>query len=347
MDRVIRRWLAGTPLLLTAYLAWRNRTPRRRCLEPLVVLAVFVAWVASSSLYLRADRVAAVSILAWLHRHALFCAAIAAIVAAMRVSRRRTRARSEAPRAWTAALPMGRSAALWQTIAVDCWPAVVLACILAVAFGGMSLAALLQAGTPAPVFTWGATTGGVVLGAALSYRLRPARQEEAYEDSRYVPHRRRAGTPVPVGSLAALGTWPVRQMFATAKPKTLAQVMVPLLLAVPLGSQAADVMVIVGLLTAVGAVVTLVAAVASVSASASRWLRPLPLQPGRLARNTLGPAMAWIAVAAALAAWLAWVLGWTVASAAVDGIVTLAAGVGLAAAGCLAALYAGSRGSRG
>jgi hypothetical protein len=57
--------------------------------------------------------------------------------------------------------------------------------------------------------------------------------------------------------------------------------------------------------------------------------------------------MAWIAVAAALAAWLAWVLGWTVASAAVDGIVTLAAGVGLAAAGCLAALYAGSRGSRG
>jgi hypothetical protein len=347
MDLVIRRWLSKTPELLTAYLVWRNRTREHHGIELFATLAFFVAWVAAASLYVHADRAAAASTLAWLHRHDLSWSTIAAIVSAVLVSRRRALTRSKVPRVWTAALPTERSAARWQAIASDSLPAILLTCILAATFGGMSLAVLFGDDTSAPIITWAATTGGVVLGAGLSYLVRPARQEDIYEGSRYVPHRRRAETPIPTGSLAALGSWPVRQSFASARPKTLARVMVPIMLAVPLGSQAADVMVTIGLLTAVGAVVTLVAAVISVSARASRWLMPLPLDPPRLARSTLGPALASMLIATSIESWLIWVLRSSIRESIADGVLTLAASVILAVFGCLLAIRANSKGAHG
>ena len=210
MDLVIRRWLSKTPELLTAYLVWRNRTRERRRIELFAAPAFLIAWVAAASLYVHADRAAATSALAWLHRHDLSWAAISVIASAVLVSRRRALTRGKAPRVWTAALPTERSAARWQAIVSDFSPAMLLTCILAATFGGMSLAALFGDDTSAPIITWAAATGGVVLGAALSYLVRPARQEDIYEGSRYVPHRRRAETPIPTGSLAALGSWPVR-----------------------------------------------------------------------------------------------------------------------------------------
>jgi hypothetical protein len=340
VDVLTRRWLSKTPELLAAYLVWRNGALERRGVAFFAMPVLVLAWVAAAFLYVRVHRAAAASTLAWIHRHDLFWSAVIAIVSAILVSRRRVLTRSEAPRAGTTAWPIARSAARWQAVVRDSLPAIRLVGFLAATFGGLSLAAVIEGGTMAPIITWAAMTGGVVLGAALSYLLPSVAQEEIYEASRYVPQRRRGETPIPIGSLAALGSWPVRQMFASARPKVITRVAGPLLLAVPLGSQAADVMVTVGLLTALGAIIALVAAVISVSARASRWVKPLPLGLLSLVRRTLGPAVASMLVAAVIETWLIWILGSTVSRSVAEGILTLAAGVISAVVGCLVAVRA-------
>ena len=193
MDVFTLRWLSKTPVLMTAYLVWRNLARERRGKGLFVTLFSFMAWVAAASFYVRADRAAAASTLASLHRHELFWSTVIAIVSAILVSRRRALTRIGALRAWTSALPITRSAARWQAVASDSLPAIRLAGILAATFGGLSMAFVVEGGgITAPITTWAATTGGAVLGAALSYLLKFAAQEEIYEASRYVPHRRRA-----------------------------------------------------------------------------------------------------------------------------------------------------------
>ena len=183
-----------------------------------------------------------------------------------------------------------------------------------------------------------------MLGAGLSYLLPSARQEEIYESPRHVPHRRRAETPIPRGSLSALGSWPLRQMFASARPKTIARAMIPILLSVPLGSTAADAMLAIGLLTAIGALVLLVAAAISVSARASRWLKPLPLGRGLLARTTLIPPLAFMFCTTAIGSWLIWVLGSPVARCIATGVLTLSASAIVAVTGSVLAIYASNKG---
>ena len=346
MNRVIRRWLAKVPVLLTAYLVWVNRGRRRGRSGLSAALALSVAWMAAVSIYVHADRAAAISTLAWLHRHDLFWATISAIVAAVLVSRRRALNQIAASRSWTAALPVERSTVKWQAIVVDSVPALVLACVLAAMFGSLSLIALFDASIPAPIVTWAATTGGIVLGAGLSCLLPSARQEEIYESSRYVPHRRRAGTAIPTGSLSALGSWPVRQMFGSARPKTIARALIPVLLSVPLGSSATDAMLGIGLLTVIGALVLLVSAAISVSTRASRWLKPLPIGSGLLARRTLIPALAFMLCATVIEAWLMWVLGSPVPRCIAIGVLTLVASMTFAVAGSLFAIYATDKGNR-
>jgi hypothetical protein len=170
--------------------------------------------------------------------------------------------------------------------------------------------------------------------------LTVTKQEENYEGSRYVPHRRRAETPIPPGSLSALGTWPLRQLFASARPKTISRAMVLVLLSVPLGSTAADAMLAIGLLTAIGSLVLLVAATISVSAKASRWLTPLPLGSGLLARKTLIPALAFMLCASCIESWLTWVLGSPVGRCIAIGMETFLASVIVAAAGSFFAIHA-------
>jgi hypothetical protein len=344
MDQVTRRWLAKAPVLLTAYLVWVNRGRRRGRRGLPVALALSIAWIAAVSIYVHADRSAAISTLEWLHRHYLFWAAISAIVAGVLVSRRRALNQIAASHSWTSALPVERSIVKWQALAVDSVPALVLACGLAAMFGSLSLVALIDAGIPAPIGAWATTTGGVVLGAGLSYLLPAARQEEMYESSRYVPHRRRAETPIPTGSLSALGSWPVRQMFGSARPKTIARAMIPILLSVPLGSTAADAMLAIGLLTAIGALVLLVAAAISVSAKASRWLKPLPIGSGLLARRTLIPALAFMFCVTVIESWLIWVHGSPVARCIATGVLTLIASAIVAVTGSVLAIYASNKG---
>jgi hypothetical protein len=216
MDRVIRRWLAQAPQLLTAYLVWINLggvVSARACT---LGLTLFIAWTPAALLYFQADGAAALATLAWLQRHTLFLGGISAFAAAILVSRRRALNTVAASRSWTAALPTKRSTAHWQGIVIESSPALTLVGILAAAFGSLSVIVRFHADTPAPISAWGAMTGGVVLGMALSYLVPAPKEVELYEGSRYVPRRRRAATPVPTGSLSALGIWPVRQMFARA-----------------------------------------------------------------------------------------------------------------------------------
>jgi hypothetical protein len=302
------------------------------------VLALSITWMAALSICMRADRAATVSAIAWLHRHDLLWATICAIAAGVLVSRRRTLRLTTAARSWTAALPVERSTAKWQAIVVECVPVLVLGCCLAAVFGSLCLIALVNGGMTAPIITWATTTGGVVLGAGLSYLLPSASPEEIYEGSRYVPHRRRAETPIPTGSLSALGSWPVRQLFASARPKTVARAMIPILLSVPLGSTAADAMLSIGLLTAIGTLALLIAATILVSAKASRWLEPLPLGSSLLARMTLIPALSLVICVAGIESWLIWMLGSSVARCAAIGIATAAATAILAVSGSLLAI---------
>ena len=125
MDRVIRQWLAKTPVLLTAYLALGNRCRRRGRREISTALALSIAWMAAVWIYVHTHRAAAVSTIAWLHRHDLFWATISAIVAGALVSRRRALLQIAASRSWIAALPVERSTAKWQTIVVESVPALV------------------------------------------------------------------------------------------------------------------------------------------------------------------------------------------------------------------------------
>jgi hypothetical protein len=134
-------------------------------------------------------------------------------------------------------------------------------------------------------------------------------------------------------------------MFGSARPKTIARAMIPILLSVPLGSTAADAMLAIGLLTAIGALVLLVAATISVSAKASRWLKPLPLGSGLLARRTLIPALAFMFCVTAIESWLIWVLGSPVARCIATGVLTLVASIIFAVAGSLFAISASNKGN--
>jgi hypothetical protein len=169
--------------------------------------------------------------------------------------------------------------------------------------------ALFDSDMPAPISAWGAMTAGVMLGTALSYWMPAPKEGELYEGSRYVPHRRRAETPIPTGSLSALGSWPVRQMFASARPKAVARACLPIIMLMPMGSTADVAMIVMGLFVAAGALVLLATSVISVSAKAARWLRPLPLDSGLLARRLLMRTLAAMFCATVIGSWLLWVMG--------------------------------------
>jgi hypothetical protein len=123
--------------------------------------------------------------------------------------------------------------------------------------------------------------------------------------------------------------------------------MIPILLSVPLGSTAADVMLAIGLLTSIGALMVLVAAAISVSAKASRWLKPLPLGSGLLARRILIPALAFMFCATSIESWVVWVLGSPVARCIATGVLTLVASMIFAVIGSLITIRAGSKGNNG
>jgi hypothetical protein len=93
------------------------------------------------------------------------------------------------------------------------------------------------------------------------------------------------------------------------------------------------------LLTALGALVLLVASAISVCAKASRWLKPLPLRSVLLAQRTLIPVLTALFCVSAIESWLIWVLGWSVARSIAIGVLTLAASAIFAVAGGVFAIH--------
>jgi len=348
MDRVIRRRLANAPRLLTAYLVWINRPPIRvrRLLFAAFALSIF--WAGIVSMYLRNDRKAAAVTIDRLHRHAIFLAAISAIVACVIVSRRRALERTEASRSWISALPVKRSTARWEALAIETAPALAMASALILAFAVVSMVVAFNPGISAmaPIATGLQMTAGAVLGTLVSYALPAAKSFDLPPGSRYVPHRRAAGLRLPEGSLRALGIWPVRQMFASARPRAVARATLPILLMVPMGSSADSAMLVIAMFTVIAALVLLVSAMASVSARGSRWLQPLPLNSSLLARILLTPALAVMFCAAVVEAWLLWVMGAPVARSLWLGALTLASSSLLAVAGSLVAIFKIKNGRR-
>jgi len=303
----LRRRLARTPRLLAAYLAWHNVS---RGAVPRWAAAVLIGWTAWVILVPSA-------LIDWLRHATVVLAVVAAVVASTLVSRRRASNRDETRRSWTAALPVEPGAARLQAFVIGTVPAWRLAAVVA----------LPCIGSRGLWLPGAAMIGGLAAGVVVGLLIPPALPESLPEGSRYVPHRRRVGQPLPRGSLAALGAWPVRQMFASARPKTVARATVPVLLLVPMGSRADAVLVVLGLVAVIGALGLLLHALSSAGHSALRWLQPLPVRPGGLLWRIAGRAGWVIVLGAALEAWLPSLLGATARCCLQMGAVTLTIGV--------------------
>lgn len=284
MHDAIRRRLATTPRLLAAYLVWGNRCRRR---GPWLLGAAVLGAGTAAAL------AASATTNPWLVRHMMFLCSVTALASCVLVARRRAVKRSEAAHAWWAALPVEKWTARWEALAVDLGPAV--ACM-----------ALLMAVAPAALGA--ALSAAVLVGALVSYWAPTPKPEELPPGSRYVPQRSAARDPIPRGSLSALGIWPVRQMFASARPKTVARAVVPVLLGMPLGSTADMAMLAIGMFAVLGAFALLLAALIAVNRQAGRWLRPTPLGAGALAARLLGLSLVVMLGMAAVETWLSWVM---------------------------------------
>ena len=136
-----------------------------------------------------------------------------------------------------------------------------------------------------------------------------------------------SGMTTPVRpSLAALGQWPIRQMFAWAQPKAVARATIPILVMMPLGTMADTAMVVIALFAVAGALLLLCSAAIAVSRLAARWLAPLPVRASAVVRAILLPACAFIAGASAMEALLLMVFDVSYRSAVMVGASTAVIG---------------------
>jgi len=334
----LRERLRSTPRLKTRYLVAVNRAHTRSLRNRWGLVGLFGACgVVVGVLLIRRD--ASISATAWMYRHRIFLAGAGALLSAASVSMRRASKRAEAARSWLAALPVPAAIARWEAVAIETGPALGAIGIMATAFGMVALRVWSDRSSTDLADSWCAITGGIILGALIGYAVPLPKPEELPPGSRYVPQRRVREPPAPRPSLAALGAWPVREMFARARPKVVTRAIVPILLAMPLGSTADVAMVVIGLSAVVGAMVLLVTASVSVSKASYRWLGPLPLSGAVLARYLLTRALVWITCGGLVAAWLLWVMGKTVGESLEIGILLAVLSSLIVAGGCLNGMY--------
>jgi hypothetical protein len=276
-------------------------------------------------------RVAFISATMWTYRHRILLAGVGALGSAASVSRRRASKRPEAARSWLAALPVRAAIARWEAVAIETAPVIGAIGILAATFA--------MASSTGSGGSWLAITGGIALGTLVGYAVPLPKPEDLPPGSRYVPHRRVREAQAPRPTLAALGHWPVREMFARARPKVVSRAIVPILLAMPLGSTADVAMLVIGIAAVAGAMVLLVMASVSVSKASYRWLRPLPLSGTILARYLLTRSLLLISSGGLLSAWLLWVMGRTVDESLKVGILLAVLGSVITVGGCLNGMY--------
>jgi hypothetical protein len=316
---------------------WQRKSPRDLSLG----IGVIVLWTVLAALLAACPRESLAAVLDWLHRYRLIACALAAWFAAVLVTGNRASKRTESLRSWLAALPVPPLIARWESFCMGIAPAILFICHVTLAFGAvLPLAAFDRSIARGALFsTWLAIMGAVIAGALFGTVLPPPKAEDLPPGSRYVPHRRVFGTVLPKPSLSALGIWPVRRMFAAARPKYVARATMAVLLLMPLGTLAYAAMLVVGLAAVGGGVVVLIFAIVDVSRATSRWLQPLPLRSAALARHVLSRPLAAIMGAAPVLAWLFWLLGAPPGQALRRAVYWMAAGALLAACAGGVAIY--------
>jgi hypothetical protein len=335
----IRPWLRGAPRLLSAYLLLRNRGRAQGWRQSAFLLALLACWAASVLFLLWAELGSAASTRLWMHRHALSLAGLSGFATCAVVARRRALKRAEASRSWLAALPVRPSTARWEARAIEMLPALAALSVLSGAFLTVRVM-VIALGRPMPLGPgWWEMYSGIVVGALVSYWVPAPRAIELPPGSRYVPHRVAGGARRPIPSLSALGKWPIRQMFARARPQAVARAVMPILLLMPLGSTADSAMVAVAIFAVSGAVVLLLLSTISVSKEGCRWLLPLPLRSALLARALLVPSLAFIIFATSIDAWLLWVSGVQIAQSVTIGALILIVSSSVAVGGSFLEIY--------
>jgi len=288
-----------------------NRLRRKSPRDVSLGIGVIVLWTVCAALLAASPRESLIATLDWVYQYRLISCALAAWFAAVLVTGHRASKRTESLRSWLAALPVPPRIARWESFCMGMAPAILVICHVTLAFGAVLPVAAFDPSIArgALLSTWLALMGAVIAGALFGYVLPAPEPEELPPGSRYVPHRRANAPALPKPSLSALGLWPVRRMFAAARPKYVARATMAVLLLMPLGTLAYAAMVVVGIAALGGGVVVLIFAIVAVSRASSRWLQPLPLRSAVLARHVLIRPLAAILGAAPVMAWLFWLLG--------------------------------------
>jgi hypothetical protein len=313
------RRLGQTPRLLVGYLECVNGKHGASLRWYVVVLAI-LGVVTTAFFWEQREMVAAC--VEWLQRHIGLFTGLAALTSAVTVARRRVRKGIEARRSWLAALPVHPTAARWEAVAIEVAPVGALLIGLAVVFGPTSVVFAFARGQSwiAVLTVWLGLILGAGLGVVVSYAIPARKRIASAPGSRYVPHKQGVSAAAPRPSLAPLGIWPIRQMFASAQPKAMARAALPILLCIPVGSSAGSALVLVASFAIIGMLLLLVSSAISVSAVGRRWLAPLPLTGAVTARALLIPSLTVLAVLNAIGASLLWIGGLSARLAAEIGL---------------------------
>jgi hypothetical protein len=318
---------------MSAHLRLLNRGRQQAWRDSLLVFGLIIVWAVIAAL--------SASSLAWMYRHRLLLAGVAAVAAAVLVSRRRALRRAEAVRSWLSALPVDPVTARWEALATETAPAVGAMCVSTLAFGIVGAIAVFAPGISEIelLAVWITINAGIIAGASAGYMVPAPKAIDLPPGSRYVPHHRVVGATSPIPRLSALGQWPVRQMFASARPKAVARGVMPILLLMPLGSSADTAMLVIAMFVVLGAVLLLVVATISVSKASCRWLLPLPLKIAVLAFTVLIRPLAVILGATSVAAWLFWVMGVAAGQSVIRGALLMILSSCVAVGGSLGAIH--------
>jgi len=230
----------------------------------------------------------------WLRHQILAATGLAIIASAVATARRRVSKRAEFARSWLAALPVRARIADWEKLLIETLPALAAVAALTGAYIAVAALAAFAAGRGggSALAVSASMSGGVLLGAILSYGLPGPRPVDLLPGSMYVPHRRVAKALAVRPSLKSLGLWPLRLMFARAQPKLVARAILPILVLMPMGTPAAAAMVIIAFYVVAGALLLLIPAAISVGSKVRGWVAPLPARASSVMQAVLAPTLA-------------------------------------------------------
>jgi hypothetical protein len=287
-----------------------NRSSSAKTRERIIAAAGFGMMAA----LMWAERDLLARALIWVRPHSLVCGGLAAIACAFQVARRRVLKRGEFSRSWLAAVPIRVSTARWEALIIETLPAMAalvvltllalsMGLVLAVAGGGSGSGG--GGGKSVPLFAvWATFSVGAAIGVVVSYAVPAPKPVDLPPGSRYVPHNKAGRTAKIRPSLAALGAWPIRQMFAWAQPKMVARATLPILVMMPMGTTADAAMGVITVFGINGALLLLCMAAVRLSHRVRRWMAHLPVRAGVVMRAFLLPAFGVIVGAGAVEALL-------------------------------------------